>query len=114
VQSGTAYRLERSSSDWDLLTKGDQDQWERTYNFSIYPRQLSDFKGMCRYHQTSPKSHFTQKRLCTRATPDGRITISRQQLIITEKGQRKETTLVDEKAYHAALENNFGIRLPEV
>lgn len=68
---------------------------------------------MCRYTQTSPESHFTQKRLCTRATPTGRITISGQQLIITEDGQRKETNLADEGEYLSALEDYFGINLPE-
>jgi N-hydroxyarylamine O-acetyltransferase len=113
VQSGIAYHLERNASGWDLLTKRDQGQWERTYNFSLLPRQVSDFKGMCRYHQTSPQSHFTQKRLCTRATPEGRITINGRQLIITENGQRKEAKLADEEEYLAALEYHFGIRLPK-
>jgi N-hydroxyarylamine O-acetyltransferase len=113
VQAGVTYRLESDSSEWVLLTKGEKSQWERTYRFNLQPRQLSDFKGRCRYHQTSPESHFTQKRLCTRATPAGRITISGQQLIVTENGQRKETKLGDEKEYLAALENHFGIRLPK-
>jgi N-hydroxyarylamine O-acetyltransferase len=114
VQREIAYRLDRDSSGWELLTKSEQGQWERAYRFDLLPRQLSNFKDRCRYHQTSPKSHFTQKRLCTRATLEGRTTISGQQLIVTENGQRKETKLADEGEYLAALEDYFGIRLPEV
>jgi N-hydroxyarylamine O-acetyltransferase len=108
---GTAYRLERRSADWNLLEKDESGNWSSSYRFTLQPRQLSDFEDMCRYHQTSPKSHFTQKRLCTRATPTGRITISDQQLIITENGQRRETRLENRQAYHASLENYFGISL---
>lgn len=114
VQAAVSYRLESDSSGWVLLTKGEHSQWERTYRFNLRPRQLSDFKGRCRYHQTSPESHFTQKRLCTRATPEGRITISGQQLIVTENGQRVETKLAVEDEYLAALEKIFGIRLPKI
>lgn len=111
IQNGVSYRLEKSLSGWELLSRDSRGDWESSYRFSLQPRQLSDFKAMCRYHQTSPESHFTQKRLCTRATPEGRITISDQRLIITENGQRKETRLGDRQAYHAALENYFGINL---
>ncbi len=31
---------------------------------------------MCRFHQTSPESMFTRLRLCTLATPTGRITLT--------------------------------------
>jgi N-hydroxyarylamine O-acetyltransferase len=114
IQAGVAYRLERDSSEWVLLSKGEGSERERYYRFNLQPRQLSDFKGRCRYHQTSPESHFTQKRLCTRATRAGRVTISGQQLIITENGQRKEINLVDERSYLSALENYFGIKLPRI
>lgn len=112
VQRGVAYRLARDASGWELLSKGNQGDWERSYQFSLQPRQLSDFEGMCRYHQTSPESQFTQKQLCTRATPAGRITISDRRLIVTENGIRTEEILEDEKAYLAALDYYFAIRLP--
>lgn len=114
LQNGVAYRLEKDSSGWELLSRGSRGHWESSYRFTLQPRLLSDFEGMCRYTQTSPESHFTQKRLCTRATPTGRITISGQQLIITEDGQRKETNLADEGEYLSALEDYFGINLPEI
>jgi N-hydroxyarylamine O-acetyltransferase len=73
---------------------------------------------MCHYHQTSSDSLFTQKRLCTRATLDGRITLSEMRLIITkdgqrteQTGQRTEQTLADEEEYLSALDHHFGIRL---
>ena len=112
VRSGVSYRVERGSSDLELFRKDDLGKWSCTYSFSLHPRRLSDFKDMCHYHQTSAKSSFTQKRLCTRATLEGRITLSDRRLIITKNGQRSEKVLVDEEACLSALDNFFGIRLP--
>jgi N-hydroxyarylamine O-acetyltransferase len=111
VRSGVSYRVERGSSDLELFRKDDLGKWNCTYSFSLQPRLLPDYKDRCYYHQTSPKSHFTQKRLCTRATTEGRITLSDRRLIITTNDHRREKTLVDEKAYLSALDNHFGIRL---
>src|SRR5579864_6315541 len=61
--------------------------WKPQYSFSLEPRRLEEFAGMCRYHQTSPDSSFTQNRICSRATPDGRITLSEMKLITTRKGE---------------------------
>jgi N-hydroxyarylamine O-acetyltransferase len=66
---------------------------------------------MCRYHQTSPDSHFTQKRLCSRATPEGRVTISDHRLITNARGSRDEKELASEEEYLAALRDLFDIRL---
>ena len=85
--------------------------WKRQYSFSLEPRQLSDFAGMCHYHQTAPESSFTQSRICTRATPDGRITLSGMKLIVTRNGQREENTLASEKQAQDALRQYFGVRL---
>jgi N-hydroxyarylamine O-acetyltransferase len=41
------------------------------YWFTLTPRRLDEFAGMCRFHQTSPESHFTRKPVATLAMPDG-------------------------------------------
>jgi N-hydroxyarylamine O-acetyltransferase len=85
------------------------------YRFFAAPRQLEDFEPGCRYHQTSPDSHFTQGPVCTLPTEDGRITISGSTLIETVGEERTETTL-DDGALLSAYRDRFGIeldRLPE-
>ena len=111
IQNGTAYRIDQSSNYRVLLQRGDAGKWERFYRFTLEPRQLSDYTGRCRCHQTSPESHFTKKRLCTRLTEDGRITLSDGRLIETKNGRRQEARISDEEEYLAALEEHFGIRL---
>ena len=84
---------------------------QRQYSFSPRPRLLSDFAAMCKYHQTSPDSHFTQHRICSLATPEGRISLTDNRLIVTTGGQRTETEVPDSE-YAATLKEKFGIELP--
>ena len=65
---------------------------------------------MCHHHQNSPASHFVKNRICSRATPRGRITLSNLKLIVTEGGRREERILTEEE-WTAALDEHFGVRL---
>jgi len=66
---------------------------------------------MCRYHQTSPQSPFTRKRVCSRATPEGRITLADMKLITTHGSRREERSLTSEADWGAALAYHFGVRV---
>ena len=88
------------------------DKWKREYSFTLQPRQLSEFAAMCHYHQTSPDSHFTRNRICTRATPDGRITLSDEKLIEARNGVRTERVLAGDQDWRAILHERFGVTLP--
>jgi len=66
---------------------------------------------MCHYHQTSPESSFTQNSLCTRATPEGRITLSGMKLIETRNGRREERVLGSEQERGEVLRTEFGVTL---
>jgi len=85
--------------------------YRRQFSFTLQPRQLAEFAPMCRYHQTSPESSFTQKKICSMATPDGRITLTDGKLIVTRNGQREETAVTSEQAWQSALKQHFGIEL---
>jgi len=85
--------------------------WHDEYLFSLQPRTLADFVIGCDYHQTSPNSHFTRQRVCSQATPQGRITLSDRRLIITENGQRTERDLYSEAEFQHHLSEQFGIVL---
>lgn len=85
--------------------------WKPEFAFTLTPHRLADFRDRCRYHQTSPESSFTQKRICSRLTPDGRITLSELNLIVTKDGKREERLLVSEDDWRAALQQHFEIVL---
>jgi N-hydroxyarylamine O-acetyltransferase len=85
--------------------------WKPQYQFTLAPRQLSDFEARCRFQQTSPDSHFTRQRICTLPTHEGRITLSDLKLIRTIGQIRDVRTLRDEDEWRAVLLEHFGVRL---
>jgi N-hydroxyarylamine O-acetyltransferase len=111
-QGERAYRIDSDGSRLTLRQRDGADgEWKDQYRFTLRPYEYSDYEEMCRYHQTSPQSHFTRGRICSRATPDGRITLSELRLIITRNGERQERVLANEEEYVAILREHFGITL---
>jgi N-hydroxyarylamine O-acetyltransferase len=110
-RQGEPYRLDSDGSRLILMQNegGPDDEWKAQYRFTLQSYEYSDFEGMCRYHQTSPLSTFTQGRICSLATPDGRVTLSEMRLIATVNGQRQERVLANEEEYTAALRDRFGV-----
>jgi N-hydroxyarylamine O-acetyltransferase len=119
IQGG--YRLSRDGDYW-LVQALKKDHWQTQFRFIPEPHQFSEFHKMCGYHQTSPDSKFTQRRLCSRATPEGRITLVDQRLIVTRwgdpcgngKADRQERRLKTEQEYRQALADYFYIKIPEM
>ena len=89
----------------------EENQGRKTeYRFTLTPHQYSDYAEMCQYHQTSPESHFTRGRLCSKATPEGRLTLSDMKFITTTKsGVRQEQSLSNQEQYDQTLRESFGI-----
>ena len=105
-----AYQLRRVGDEVALWRLEGDGVWKPQYLFSPVPRRLEEFAAMCRYQQTSPESHFTQRRICSRATPAGRITLADLRLIVTANGARTEHPLTEDQ-YRDALLEHFGIDL---
>ncbi len=108
-QGDSTYRITRDGDYRILLRRDGGGDWTPQYRFTLQPRALTDFAERCLFHQTSPESHFTQGRICTLATPDGRVTISGVRLIVVTAGGRTESELADETEYAAALRARFGV-----
>jgi N-hydroxyarylamine O-acetyltransferase len=113
VQDGRAYRLE-PDGDHLILKRRDAagGDWQPQYRFTLRPHRYADYAEMCRHHQTSPDSHFTRGRICSLATPEGRITLSDLRLIETNAAGKQERTLADQQEYDAALRDHFGVVMP--
>jgi len=131
-QSGRVYRLTSRvtsppSTDavfgLEVMAEG---RWKKEYAFTLQPRELSDFAGMCHYHQTSPESHFTRNRICSMATAEGRVTLSEnmsgessdrkssdRKLIETRAGTRVETVIPGDDEWRAKLLERFAVVLTE-
>jgi N-hydroxyarylamine O-acetyltransferase len=96
------YALQQTSPALWRLSRADQPLYEMT----LSEQPLSAFAAMHRHHQTSPDSIFTKGLICTRATPTGRITLSRERLIVVDGAARRETVASDRDQ---TLEQHFGL-----
>ena len=79
------------------------------YIFKTDKRELKDYKEMCIYHQTNPNSHFTDKRLISLPTKNGRITITGNKLIVTEFDSKTDTEIKTEMEFKKLLKDIYDI-----
>jgi N-hydroxyarylamine O-acetyltransferase len=110
-QQGKWFRIVEASDSLRLERRDAEAGWKTEYLFSLRPRRLEEFAEMCRYHRTSRESPFTRKRVCSRATPEGRITLSEMKLITTNSDRREERSLKSEAEWQAVLANYFGVKV---
>jgi len=108
-QGGSAYLIITDGDYRVLLRRDAGGDWTPQYRFTIQPHTLPEFTERCHFHQTSPESHFTQGRICTLATPEGRVTLSGMRLIVTTPAGRTESDLNGEAEYAATLRERFGV-----
>jgi N-hydroxyarylamine O-acetyltransferase len=104
------FRLaDASDTDVDVLRDG-----KPQYRLEMRERSLADCVPTCWWQQTSPLSHFTQSTICSRLTPDGRVSIGGRMLIQTRHGSRTEQQLDTDDALLAAYRDHFGIALSRI
>lgn len=110
IEGRRAYQIVPDGNHLILRRRDGDDKWESQYRFTLQPYHYSDYAEMCRYHQTSPQSHFTRARICSRATEEGRVSLSEMRFITTpENGERRERSLANQEEYEEMLREHFGI-----
>ena len=108
-QGDSTYRITRDGNHRILLRRDGGGDWTPQYRFTLQPRALTDFAERCLFHQTSPESHFTQGRICTLATPDGRVTSAVCGSSTPRPPAAQKANSPDETEYAAALRARFGV-----
>ncbi|MEM9686147.1 MAG: arylamine N-acetyltransferase [Bacteroidota bacterium] len=101
--------IEKYENDYYKASKIDDNTKSIEYIFTETERDLNEFIEMCNYHQTSPDSHFTQKKLITRPTKSGRITMTGTTVKITAHGKTIKEFQFDERDYGTQLMEWFTI-----
>jgi len=104
------YRVEGTSDRFTVFAgKTGDGELAPSLRFSWTQRTLADFDAMCQFHQTSTRSPFTRREICSRATPTGRISLSGLELIETDGHLRTVTQLMSVDEKNRALAEHFGI-----
>lgn len=113
-QDSGVFRLRVEGEDWHMERK-DEEAWRSLYKFTLEERTFEDFREMCEYHQTSPKSLFVKKSFCSLQLPHGRLTYMGRRLISTQftegAGSVKITQELTEEEIPGLLKEKFGIVL---
>ena len=110
VQGDRAYRIEPAGDSLVMQQKtSDADPWKSQYRFNQTTHQYADYLERCLYHQTSPASHFTQNRICSMLTTNGRISVSDKRFIVSKDGVRNDYSVTSDEQYRALLLGHFGI-----
>ena len=110
TQYGKRYRV-IPSDDGLIYQAFESNDWSNQYRFEVVPRKFQEYGQMCIYHQTSPDSTFTQKVVCSRATKQGRITLTDKKFIVSSGSERTESIISGEQEFYSLLLEHFGIIL---
>jgi len=110
LQGTRSFRIVDDGDHLILMRRNEGSDWQPQYRFTLQPYTFADYEETSMWHQTSPDSHFTQNRICSLATDDGRVTLTGMRLITTSGPQqlREERTLTEEE-YNRILHDQFGI-----
>jgi N-hydroxyarylamine O-acetyltransferase len=104
------FLIRKYDDEYFEVVKKDGDVWQSEYIFTPLKRDLSEFAEMCRFHQTSPESHFTRGKVCSLMTPGGRKTLTDEKFIETVNGQKKEIAVNSDEQFNRILAKEFYIK----
>ena len=111
ISEGYEYRVGTYGKGYALYCQKSDTAWTPRFLFTLIPRDRGAFSSMCHYHQTSPESVFTQHRLVTIATKEGRVTLADTRLTITKGVEIEESVLTSEDDFYENLKQYFGIEV---
>lgn len=84
-------------------------EWRPQYIFKPEARELEEFAAMCDHQQYSPESHFTEGKVCSIMTPEGRKTLTDKKFIVTAGGEKTENEVATDEEFDRILLREFGI-----
>jgi N-hydroxyarylamine O-acetyltransferase len=93
---------------FEVVKKVDEN-WKSEYIFRPAARELSEFAGMCAFHQTSPESHFTRGKVCSLMLENGRKTLTDNKFIVTVDGRKTETDIDSTEEFNQILRREFAL-----
>ena len=87
----------------------DGESFKTLYQFEAKMREPIEFIDMCEFHQTNPQSQLVGKRIITKLTDSGRVTLDDTLLKIQEKGVITVIEVMNDDDFYTKMEEHFGI-----
>ncbi|MFQ5716022.1 MAG: arylamine N-acetyltransferase [Nitrospinales bacterium] len=110
-QFADIFRLEARATRGYVLQSQIQDSWVDLYSFERVFYLPIDYILPNYYNSTSPDSIFTRKKICTKPTPEGRITLIDRELRIRRNGASVKRQITNPEEYLETLRKYFDIQL---
>lgn len=108
------FQVDRIEDEYLRVSKIEERQTLPEYIFKNVKRTFDEFRPMCLYHQTSSASHFTHKKIITRPTDNGRVTLTEKNLKITRAGVVVKNTEILREMFAENLATYFLISEAEI
>lgn len=105
------YNLNQSD-EYYFLQKQDQSEWKYVYKFSTENREAKDFYRYLNHVTTSPQSYHKIHTLCSIATVSGRVTLTDQNLTMTNNGTKIKSEITTDEEFINCLDHYFSINVP--
>jgi N-hydroxyarylamine O-acetyltransferase len=103
------FKIEEAEGFFEISRQMEPGKWTKMLKLNSAPQDWDRFADRCQWQQHAPDSAFVRKRVCTRATETGRITLAGNTL---KRVDRKTVeTPVEEDRYTAILAKHFGMTL---
>jgi len=101
TEAGTNYVLE-------ALLAG---RWQDLYSFTLEPFELVDYEPFNYWNSTSPHVRWTQQKICTIPTQDGRIVAIDREFKIHSRGNTQTVLATTHEEYLQLLRKYFGLKI---
>lgn len=107
------FRIDRTDRGFALFVRFGE-QWRPVYEFDLQAQEPVDYEAMNHYVQTWPGSVFRSVLMAGRPDTKGRYALAGNRLSRYEQGSLTEQRTLDSAAaLRSALENEFGLALPD-
>jgi N-hydroxyarylamine O-acetyltransferase len=104
-----SYQVVKMSNNEFLLRHLEENEWKDFLKINTLSRNQNEFSEQCAFFQTSKETIFTQKRIVSKTTLNGKVTLTDKVLKVTENSNVSITDIISEEEWKQVLQNTFGI-----
>ena len=110
-QGPDSFRLRAEPGPTYILEAFLTGRWQDLYVFTLEPFELVDYEPFNYWNSTSPHVRWTQQKVCTIPTKDGRIVAVDREFKIHTRGNTQTMLAKSHEEYLQLLHNYFGLEI---